>query len=116
AVTAGYVRRFVVGDPLIQRVDVIAGGPVAQIEAMESLARQGQVLVSSAVAQAVRGAVELLPVAPEGPGGASRQAAQAWRVGGYLSGAAPSVARRVSASSAPGDHALSQWLLPTVHR
>jgi predicted ATPase/class 3 adenylate cyclase len=44
AIAVGPARRFVVGDPEIQLIDVLAGGLVDRIAAVEQLAEKGEVL------------------------------------------------------------------------
>ena len=53
AVTTGKVRRFVVGQSDIQRVDVLAGDPVYRVAVIEQLAQRGEVLVDLAAHQAL---------------------------------------------------------------
>ncbi len=48
AVTTGPVRRFVVGRPDIQAMDVLAGGILDRLAAAEHQAQQGEVVVSAA--------------------------------------------------------------------
>ena len=45
AIAVGPARRFVVGDPEIQLIDVLAGALVDRIAAVEQLAEKGEVLV-----------------------------------------------------------------------
>lgn len=94
-VTAGRVSRFVVGDPEVQLIDVIAGGPVAQIEELEGAAVRGKVVASPDVARAL-GAWPSSPVEPSGMSVAPA----------HVSGA--------SGSDVPA--AADRWLLPTVRR
>ena len=47
AVTSGPARRFVVGDPEIQLVDVLAGETLARVADAEHLAGRGDVVVDS---------------------------------------------------------------------
>jgi class 3 adenylate cyclase/tetratricopeptide (TPR) repeat protein len=58
-VTAGLARRFLVGDPRIQLIDVIAGGIVDRMAAAEELARPGEVLVGSEVVGWLHGLAEI---------------------------------------------------------
>lgn len=109
AVTAGRVRRFTAGDAQIQLVDVIAGGPVAQIEALESVVRKGQVVVSPQVAHALEGVVQLQPV-EEG------DTNRACIVTGFRPGRAPNAEPGGRGATAPATDALARWLLPTVQR
>jgi adenylate cyclase len=69
AVSYGAVRRLVVGDPGIQKVDVIAGDAVYRVAEAEQLARPGEVVIDSQTRQALGAQVELLeerrgPLAP----------------------------------------------------
>lgn len=50
AAVRGTVRRFVVGDPAIQRLDALAGGTVDRLARCEALARRGEVLVDPSLA------------------------------------------------------------------
>lgn len=53
AITAGDARRFVVGDPEIQRIDTLAGTPVARTAIGEHLAVRGDVLVDEITANSL---------------------------------------------------------------
>lgn len=68
AVAAGPARRFQVGDPAIQLIDVLAGETLARLAAAEQKAEKGEVLVSAEVAQALRPGPEIREwrAAPEG--------------------------------------------------
>ncbi len=50
-VTSGPARRFVVGDPAYQRIDVLAGATLARIELAEHLVAKAELLVDAATAQ-----------------------------------------------------------------
>lgn len=50
AIAAGPVRRFIVGDPAIQRIDTLAGETLVRMVAAETYAGQGEVVVSREVA------------------------------------------------------------------
>lgn len=60
AVTYGTVRRFVVGDPHIRVMDVIAGNPVTRSGATEHLARRGEIVLDEAAAQTLDAQIEIL--------------------------------------------------------
>lgn len=62
AVSRGTVRRFAVGDETVQLLDVIAGDPVAELEALNNASRKGQIVLSAAVAAAVDGGYRLRPL------------------------------------------------------
>ncbi|MFN8446772.1 MAG: tetratricopeptide repeat protein [Caldilineaceae bacterium] len=53
AVASGKVHRFVVGDPAIQRIDVLAGDTLDRMAAAEHLARTGELLVDQATVAAL---------------------------------------------------------------
>ncbi len=112
AVTAGSVRRFVVGDPSVQLIDVIAGGPVAQIEALEGTVGEGQVVVSARVAAALEGTAELtaVVVADGGTEGVSPLPTPRNTATQPVTPVTPTAAP--PAPPAPPSH----WLLPVVRR
>ncbi|MBK9711398.1 MAG: tetratricopeptide repeat protein [Kouleothrix sp.] len=108
AVAAGPVRRFLVGDPGIQLIDVLAGATLDRLAAAEHAAAKGEVLASAEVAGALG---ELLLV-------------NAWREDqdGRRFAVVGGLAREVAATPwpavAPGelreDH-VRPWLLPGVY-
>jgi predicted ATPase/class 3 adenylate cyclase len=53
AVTTGRVRRFIVGDPRIQLIDVLAGETIARLATAEHLAERGDVMIDAACASAL---------------------------------------------------------------
>lgn len=53
AVTTGLARRFVVGDPTLQLLDVLAGETLARLAAAEQLAQRGEVVVDKATSVAL---------------------------------------------------------------
>lgn len=65
-VAAGGARRLAVGDPDIQRLDVLAGPAVARVSAAEALAVAGDVLVDAATAQAAQAPVLVWRALPQG--------------------------------------------------
>ncbi len=52
-VASGPVRRFLVGDPGIQTIDVLAGATVERMAAAEHIAQKGDVLIDTATATAL---------------------------------------------------------------
>ncbi len=64
AVAFGSVRRFVIGDPTIRRIDVIAGSTVTRTAAAEQLAQPGEILIDAAAAQALDGQIEIVAWRP----------------------------------------------------
>ena len=108
AVAVGPARRFVVGDPGVQLIDVLAGELVDLIAALEEITEKGEVLIHESGLSALVGRAEL---------GASRasDAAGSGSVVERLLGPVPE-ARSPGArgEELPGD--LSRpWLLPAVH-
>ncbi len=58
-VACGMVRRFIVGDPTIRRIDVIAGSTVTRTSTAEHLAGRGEVLVDEPTAAALGARIEI---------------------------------------------------------
>ncbi|MDB5076134.1 MAG: repeat-containing protein [Chloroflexi bacterium] len=110
AVAAGAVRRFVVGDPAIQLIDVVAGRTLERIAAAERVAQKGDVVVDAATAEAL---------------GALLTNVQ-WRIDeaqGDRVAVVASLAAQVDPNPWPiaaGDvlqeHTIRQWLLPAVYQ
>lgn len=115
AVGSGAVRRFTVGDEAVQLLDVVAGDPVAELEALNDASGRGQVVLSAAVAAAVGDLVELRPLAH------ATAPAGAMAVGKVLGPDQQGRYRHAHDQHAlgrpmPGEHELGRWLLPTVKR
>ena len=53
SVSSGPIRRFAVGDPGVQRIDVIAGETVARLAATESRANKGEVVIDERTATGI---------------------------------------------------------------
>ncbi len=108
SVTNGWVRRFVVGDPAIQLLDVVAGDTVSRLEPLNELATSGQVVIDPATAKALRGRVSLL----------SREDAQGCPA--FVVEGTPEIGRAVRndevATAQATAEQLGPWLLPTVQR
>lgn len=64
AVTTGKVRRFVVGDKGIQKVDVLAGDPVYRVAEVESMANRGEVLIDDATRRGLEMFIEIVDERP----------------------------------------------------
>ncbi len=114
SVAAGEVSRFLVGDPHIQLIDVLAGRTVERLDSLNSLARPGQVVVEEQVGAALSGDYDLLPV-PDADGGSI--------VGAIRTSATPPDAPATGAAgdqpSQPNDLAeatVSPWVLTEVRR
>ena len=59
AVASGDARRFVVGDEEIQKIDVLAGAPVARTAIGEHLANQGDVLIDDVTVKSLGDEIEI---------------------------------------------------------
>ena len=97
AVAVGDARRFVVGDPGVQLIDVLAGRVTDALAEAESRARPGQVLLDPAALTAVAGRVEL-----DGP------------VVVRVLATPPEVAAQPPLPTLP-EHDVRPWLLPAVY-
>lgn len=64
AMEAGTVRRHLVGDPAIQRFDVLAGSLVDRVGRLERLARPGETVIGPTLLARLGGAVTCDPPAP----------------------------------------------------
>ncbi|MEO7243698.1 MAG: tetratricopeptide repeat protein [Rubrivivax sp.] len=108
AVAVGIARRFVVGDPRIQRIDILAGRLVDALAEAEHLARAGEVVLDSSALNRLAGAVDIAEVREDH----SHQP----RVG--VVAALTRVPRALPASppapALPGD-VTRQWLLPAIY-
>lgn len=106
AVAAGPARRFVVGDPDIQLIDVLAGALMDRLAGAEHHAERGEVVVDATTLDALGGRLELALVRGEG----------AERVG--VVGSAPTDLPPLVTPSRPPRLPRSvsrQWLLPAVY-
>lgn len=54
-IAAGLTRRFVVGDPTIQRIDLLAGAALDRVAAAEQLAGKGELLIDRTAAGILQG-------------------------------------------------------------
>lgn len=59
AVTSGTVRRFVVGKPSFQQVDILAGNVLMRLAAIEHMAQKGEVLIDQSSAAALSAFAEI---------------------------------------------------------
>jgi class 3 adenylate cyclase/tetratricopeptide (TPR) repeat protein len=107
AVTAGSARRFVLGDPDIQLIDVLGGSLLDRVADLEHLAERGEVLVDAHTLEALGSRVELAVVRESDHGSVG--------VVATLSGFAP------AAKPPPPPPRLRrsvsrQWVLPPVYK
>ncbi len=106
AVAAGPARRFVVGDPDIQLIDVLAGSLLDRIADLEHHAERGEVLVDGPTLDALGPALELSILKGVGAG---RVGVVAALVDRGPSPKPPAPAPRLPRS------VVRQWLLPPVY-
>ena len=59
ALTTGTTRRFLVGDPEIQRIDALAGAVVARVAVGEALAERGELLVDATTVEQLGDVVQI---------------------------------------------------------
>ncbi len=59
AVATGKVSRFAVGDPSIQRLDILAGAVMEEVAACESVAARGEIIVDGATARRLGARLEV---------------------------------------------------------
>ena len=106
AVTAGPVRRFLVGDPRLQYMDVLAGHLMDELAAAEHSTGRGEVVVSAAVAAELHD--RLTVVARRGAG------AEQCAVISALAGDAASAPWPELAPEAITEAQAEPWLLPPI--
>ena len=109
AVATGAVRRFLVGDPEIQLIDVLAGSLMDDLAAAEGLAKQGQVMLTPETLGALGNRVQLAREA-DGLGGARFGA-----VSGLSTPASPRPWPAVIGDSLP-EAEMRRWLLPPLQQ
>ncbi len=108
SVTVGPVSRFVVGDPAVQLIDVVAGETVGRLESLNGAAERGGVVVGPAVMRSLGRRVRATRVATDdGHGG--------FQVTAPTSLPAISSPER-RRPKAPDGRAVVSWVLPTVRR
>jgi class 3 adenylate cyclase/tetratricopeptide (TPR) repeat protein len=106
AVAAGPARRFVVGDPDVQLIDVLAGALMDRLASAEHHAERGQVVVEAATLDALTGQIEFAVVHGHGSD----------RVGVVGPLAAPQGPLPPPLPNPKLPRAVSrQWLLPAVY-
>jgi class 3 adenylate cyclase len=108
-IALGHVRRFVVGDPAIQRIDVMAGATVERMATAQHVAGKREVLIDEACAVALGGLAQITEWRLDVPTG------QRFAV---LSGLNAPVAPRPwleQATAAVPQTQLCQWLLAPVY-
>jgi predicted ATPase/class 3 adenylate cyclase len=109
AIAAGPVRRFVVGNPRFQYLDILAGTTIDRMAATEHLANKGEVLVAPEVHSALSDYLEIA----EWRGEDSAEA-QAAVVVGLKEKAALCPWPEVPEEALPSQ-SLAPWLLPSIY-
>ena len=108
AVAVGPARRFVVGDPEIQLLDVLAGRIIDQLAAAEQVAKRGEVVLEESALEALEGRVRI---------GETRVDEESGRKVGVLRGLtenAPESPDVQSQYALPAGQ-VQPWLLPAVY-
>lgn len=108
AVSAGPVSRYVVGDPDVQLIDVVAGATVARLERLSAVAEKGEVVVAADVLRTLGPRVR-----------AERRLTDEREVGFRLELPLPADARPSGPAPARARldvDRLAPWVLPTVRR
>ena len=108
AVVAGRASRFVVGDPEIQLIDVLAGTIVDELAAAEHLARSGEVVVERSLLESLGGRVATGELRSE-PDGVSVGVLER-----FLD-ELPATADTVDGTDELPDELARPWLLPAVY-
>ncbi len=107
AVAVGPARRFVVGDPQIQLIDVLAGRIIDQLAAAEHLTEKGEVVLEQSALESLEGRVEIAEARVDEESGRRAGVLQA------LTGQVPEVPDVVAHSALALD-LVRPWLLPAV--
>ncbi len=108
AVAVGPARRFVVGDPHIQLIDVLAGSLVDQIAEAEQLTQTGEIVLHESALAALGNRVEL------GETRASSESGSAAVVRRLLESVPETVPAESEADELPSE-LTRPWLLPAVY-
>jgi len=107
AVTVGAARRFLVGDPGVQRIDVLAGRIIDELAAAEHQAEKGEVVLHSSAMESLGDRVEIREL---------RVKEDDWREFGVVGSLAVPVdeAPSVGNEDTLPEGAVKEWLLPDV--
>jgi class 3 adenylate cyclase/tetratricopeptide (TPR) repeat protein len=108
AIAVGPARRFVVGDPDIQLIDVLAGGLIDRLAEAEQLAETGEVVLAPGAAASLGGRVMLRESRPGADGVDPVDVVESLR------GDVPDVPPAPADETLP-DELARPWLLPAVY-
>jgi len=107
AIAVGTARRFLVGDPQIQLIDVLAGSLVDDLAAAEHFAEKGEVVLEPAAVAALNGRVTLGQLRPDSESGLTYA---------VLASLDVDVARSPVVEPPPlPEELVRPWLLPAVY-
>ncbi len=107
AIAVGDARRFVVGDPDIQLIDVLAGRLMDDLAAAEHHAQKGEIVLDSSAIEALGDRVELAELRRDGDGDETYGV-----FGGLRVDVAPKPGRQPPALP---EELVRPWLLPAVY-
>ena len=109
AVAVGSARRFVVGDPNIQWIDVLAGSTLDRLTEAEYHANKGEVVLDRATADALEGNAQISEWRE------SEQTNERFGVVSMLESPATILGRRAYLHPTLSDDEVRPWLLPPVY-
>jgi class 3 adenylate cyclase/tetratricopeptide (TPR) repeat protein len=108
AVAVGAARRFVVGDPDVQLIDVLAGRLIDALAAAERHAEKGEVVLEQSALESLGDCVEIQERRID------EESGRACGVVGRIIGSVPNAPAPLPRDPLPAD-VVKAWLLPAVH-
>jgi class 3 adenylate cyclase len=108
AVTVGEVRRFVIGNPKIQLIDVLAGRTLTRLSETEHQAEKGDVVLDEATAVALNDHLQIKTWRQD------EETGHRYAVVSAITGHVPSVPWPTLSQDILSDELVSSWLLPPV--
>ena len=109
AVATGPARRFMVGDPNIQWIDVLAGATLVRLAEAEHHANKGEVLVDEETADALEGNVEISEWRH------NEETGERFGVAAMLESPATILGQRAFFQRSLSDDEVRPWVLPPVY-
>ncbi|MEO8303520.1 MAG: tetratricopeptide repeat protein [Betaproteobacteria bacterium] len=108
AVSVGEARRFLVGDPSVQRIDVLAGRLIDELAAAEKQAAKGEVILDRSALESLGDRVEILEHRVEEDG---------WREFGVVAKLTVAVeeAPEPTGEDSLPEEVVKEWVLPAVY-